>query len=188
MRVIKYLTQNELKRLLKTAKAHSFRDFLIILLAYRHGLRASEVGMLRVSDIDFSRGKIYVHREKNGIPGEHPLANDEIKYLKRYLRERKDKKNNILFTSNRRTAITRYTLDKMFRKYGKGADIPEDKRHFHTLRHSAGVHRIEAGMDILLVKDWLGHRNIQNTVIYTYVSNPLRDNAYRSALMSGKIV
>jgi len=63
----------------------------------------------------------------------------------------------------------------MFRRYGEKADIPREKRRFHTLRHSVGVHR----MYILLVKDWLGYRNIQNTVIYTYVSNSLRDNAYK---------
>ena len=187
MRNIKFLTQDEIKRLLDIAKKHSLRDFLILLLAYRHGLRATEVGMLKISDVDFDRGRIFIHREKNGISGEHPLANDEIRYLKRYLRSRK-KKTDILFPSNRGTPITRYTLDKMFKKYGEEAGIPKDKRHFHTLRHSAGVHRIEAGMDILLVKDWLGHRNIQNTVIYTYISNPLRDIAYQRVLTTGKVV
>lgn len=185
--MVKYLTQEEVRKLLEVSKKHNLRDFLILLLSYRHGLRASEVSTLKISNIDFEREKIIIHREKNGISGEHPLAKDEVKYLRMYLKNRKDK-SGILFPSNRAGCISRFTLDKMFKKYGEEADIPKEKRHFHTLRHSAGVHRIEAGIDVLLVKDWLGHRNIQNTIIYTYISSALRDNAYRFALQSGKIV
>jgi len=53
------------KNLLEVSK-DNLRDFLIFLLSYRHGLRAGEVGLLRVSDVDLDRGKISIKREKNG--------------------------------------------------------------------------------------------------------------------------
>ena len=67
--------------------------------------------------------------------------------------------------------------------YGELAKLPEDKRHFHTLRHSIATHLLDAGQDLRFVQDWLGHTNIQNTVIYTYLSSALREQKARAAFM-----
>src|SRR5437660_10022728 len=101
---IQYLTTDELKRLMGVILDP--RDRAIFLIAYRHGLRASEVGLLQVGDIDFARGRILLHRLKGSLNGEHPLQPDEIKALRTWLRRRKHE-SPILFTSNRVTAISR---------------------------------------------------------------------------------
>ena len=79
IKTIKYLTQDELKRLFNVID--SKRDKAIFLLAYRHGLRISEIGMLRNSDVNFSTGRIMIERLKNSQGGEHPLQVDELKAL-----------------------------------------------------------------------------------------------------------
>lgn len=181
-----YLTQDEVRRLLREASG-SPRDYAMLLLLYRHGLRASEVELLRRGDVDLERGRIVIRRLKNGEGGEHPLASDEVRALKRYLRTRRDG-DEALFRSRQGGPVTRTQLFRLMREYCRRAGIPAEKAHPHALRHSAGVHRAEAGLDVRLIQDWLGHRNIRNTVVYTRISSPLRDEAYFRALASGKVV
>jgi integrase len=83
---INFLTQDEMRRLLDAID--SKRDSAIFLLAYRHGLRASEIGMLSTADLDLKQYRLRIHRLKNSLEGLHPLQPDEVKALKAYLRER----------------------------------------------------------------------------------------------------
>ena len=182
---IKYLTQDELKRLLGVIT--SKRDKAIFLIAYRHGLRASEVGMLKLQDADVQRGRIRIIRLKHSLSGEYPMQPDEIKALKTWTKERKDT-NPWLFPSQRGSPISRFTLDKLIKSYGQKAGIPADKRHFHVLKHSIATHLRDANADIGFVKDWIGHRNIQNTMVYADMSNPERDNKARKLFASPMIV
>lgn len=186
IRTIKYLTQDELKRLLKAIT--SKRDKAIFLIAYRHGLRASEVGMLRVEDVDLAKGRIRIERLKNSLGGEHPMQNDEIKVVKAWLRERKDD-TPWLFPSKRGLPISRHTLtDYLMKRYCQQAGIPLDKSHFHVLKHSIATHLSEAGADVRFIQDWIGHKKIENTVIYTQITNPARDQQARKLFASPMIV
>lgn len=144
---IKYLTQDELKRLLGVIT--SKRDKAIFLTAYRHGLRASEVGMLKLEDVDTTRGRIRIIRLKHSLGGEYPMQPDEIKALKAWGKERKDT-NPWLFPSQRGTPISRFTLDKLMKRYGAKADIPEGKRHFTALANSFDMHVLDAGRAVML--------------------------------------
>lgn len=171
---IKYLTQDEITRLLGVARKDSKRNFAILLLAYRHGLRASEVGLLQASDVDFKRYKIFIHRLKGSISGEHLLQPDEAKALKAWLKER-DYESPVLFTSSRRDPIDRNTLNWLMKGYGETANIRSDRRQFKALRHSIATHLLEHDGDLRFVQSWLGHSNIQNTVIYTHLVSTTRD-------------
>ena len=182
---IHYLTQEELKRLLK--QVASKRDKALILLAYSYGLRASEVGLLRREDLDFERLKIRIHRLKGSISSEYPLRPEVAKALKSYLRTRKDN-SPILFPSRRGLPINRRTLDYLMKKYGEKAKIPKEKRHFHVLKHSIATHLLDAGADIMFVKDWLGHKNIQNTIVYSQLTSRTRDEQARRVFASPRIV
>ncbi len=162
--LIKFLTPDELTRLIGSIT--NKRDRAIFLTAYRHGLRAGEVGLLQVTDLDLKRLRIMLHRTKNSLSGEHPLQPDEAKALKAYLRSRKHD-SPVLFLSNRADPISRRTLDWLMKKYGRQANIPPDKQHFHVLKHTIATHLLDTGADLRFVQDWLGHRNIQNTTIYT---------------------
>ena len=187
MRKINYLTQDELKRLLKTVKAESVRDYAIFLLAYRHGLRASEVGLIQLEDIDFSRQKIFVKRLKGSISGEQLMWPDEIRAVKRYLKIRGEYPGP-LFLSRNKNPISRGQLHHLFVKYSKKAEIPEHKRHFHTLKHSLAVHLLDAGADIMFVKELLGHKNIQNTLVYAQLTSKKRDEIHCKLLLTPSLV
>jgi site-specific recombinase XerD len=178
---IKFLSQDEAGRLFHELGENK-RNKAIFLVAYRHGLRASEVGLLRTSDLDFKKLRIMVHRLKGSYSGEHPLQPDEAKAIKAYLRER-DHESPILFTSNRHDPISRRTLDWLMKTYGAVANLPPEKQHFHVLKHSIATHLLDAGADLRFVQDWLGHSNIQNTIVYTYLTSRNREDSARKVFL-----
>jgi len=144
---IKYLTQEELKRLLGVIE--SKRDRAIFRVVYHHGLRAGEVGMIKLEDVDLDRGRITIVREKHSMGGEYAMHPTEIKAIKAWLKERKD---GILwlFPSQRGTPITRFTLDKLMKRYGAKADIPADKRQFSFVTYSLRRHIEDTSKNLVL--------------------------------------
>jgi integrase len=106
-RTITFLTQDELRRLFKVI--HSKRDTAIFLVAYRHGLRASEIGLLQRADVDAKQGRISIHRLKGSISGMYPMQPDVLKAIRSYLRTREDE-SPYLFVSNRNVPISRDML------------------------------------------------------------------------------
>ena len=178
-KTIKFLTEDELKRLMKAiSKEGSKRDKAIFLTSYRHGLRPSEVGKLQVSDIDFQKMRIQIHRLKGSYSGVNSIQPDEARILKSYLKAR-ESDSPYLFLSKRGLPISRQMLDVLMKKYGALAGIPDDKQHFHVLKHSIATHLIDSGADIKFVQDWLGHANIQNTEIYAKLSGVSREKKAR---------
>ena len=182
---ISFLTQEETKRLF--AAIPTKRDHALFLTAYRHGLRASEIGMLQRADVDLKRGRITIQRLKGSLSGIYPMQPDEQKQLRSYLQSRKDQ-SPYLFVSNRNVPINRRTLWVLMRDYSETAGIPASKRKFHALKHSIATHLLDAGADLSFVKDWLGHANIQNTTIYAQMTNPTRDEHARRLFTSHKVV
>jgi type 1 fimbriae regulatory protein FimB len=165
----------------------SKRDYTIFLLAYRHGLRASEIGMLSTADLDVKQYRLRIHRLKNSLAGLHTLQPDEVKALKAYLKERN---NNApaLFLSRNATPISRRRLDELMKHYGQRAGIPESKQHFHALKHSIATHLLDAGADLRFVQDWIGHASIRNTVIYAQLTSRRRDEEARKVFTSQWVV
>jgi type 1 fimbriae regulatory protein FimB len=151
---IHFLTQAELRAFFRVITRQ--RDRALFLIAYRHGLRASEVGLLHLDDLNFAQQRLTIHRVKRSLPGIYPLRADEVTALKAYLRERKNY-SPTLFLSQRGTPISRRQLDTLMKHYGELADIPESKRHFHALKHSIATHLLDAGADLRFVQDWIGH-------------------------------
>ncbi len=112
---------------------------------------------------------------------------DEVKAIKSWLRTR-EHDSPYIFTSNRNTPISRRMLDVLIKRYGEKAGIPEEKRHFHVLKHSIGTHLLDAGADVRFVQYWLGHASIKNTMIYTHLSDKKRDGEAHRVFMSSAIV
>ena len=110
-----------------------------------------------------------LHRKKGSLSGEHPLQADEVRVLKAYLKTRSDSLP-YLFPSRRGSPISRAMLDVLIKDYGEKAKLPDDKRHFHVLKHSIATHLLDKGAELRFLQDWLGHANIQNTVIYAQIS------------------
>jgi integrase/recombinase XerD len=182
---IQFLTQPELRTLFRMIMRK--RDRALFLMAYRHGLRASEVGMLQLDDLNLEQQRLTIQRLKGSLPGIHPLRPDELKALKAYLRERKSQSPS-LFLSQRGTPISRRQLDTLMKYYGGLADIPASKRHFHVLKHSIATHLLDAGADLRFVQDWVGHASIKNTVIYAQLTSRRRDEEARKVFTSPYVV
>jgi site-specific recombinase XerD len=182
---IHFLTQAEVRTFFRVITRK--RDRALFLVAYRHGLRASEVGLLYVDDLNLAQQRLTVHRVKHSLPGIYPLRADEVTTLKAYLRERKSHAP-ALFLSQRGTPISRRQLDTLMKHYGEEAGIPASKRHFHVLKHSIATHLLDAGADLRFVQDWIGHASIKNTVIYVQLTSRRRDEEARKVFASPYVV
>lgn len=166
---IHVLTHAELRRLFTVIT--DVRDQALFLVAYRHGLRASEVSHMERTDLDLSKTSVAIRRVNRGSHDLHPLEKDEVAALKRYLTTRKDE-SIILFLGITGKAISRRGLDWLMKTYGEQAKLPSEKRHFHALKHSVATHLLSAGSDLRHVHDWLGHTALQNTALYLYLASP----------------
>ena len=184
-RKIHFLTQPELRALFRVITRK--RDRALFLVAYRHGLRASEVGLLHVDDLNLAQQRLTIHRVKRSLSGIYLLRADEVTALKAYLRERKNQ-SPTLFLSQWGTPISRRQLDTLMKHYGQEAGIPVSKRHFHVLKHSIATHLLDAGADLRFVQDWVGHASIKNTVIYAQLTSRRRDEEARKVFASPYVV
>jgi len=167
----KYLTLDETKRLLDIIT--NKRDRAIFTVAYRYGLRASEVGLLKVADLDITNQRIRITRLKGSYGGEYPVQPDTMRVLKAWLKIKPP--GPILFPSQLGRPISRRHLDYLMKKYGAMADVPGDKCHFHSLKHSIGTHLTNAGVQAQFVQSWLGHKDIKSTMVYSRITDPSRD-------------
>jgi integrase len=182
---MQFLTQEELKRLFAVIKDK--RDKALFLLAYRHGLRASEIGLLQRTDVDLKQGRITIQRLKGSLSGIYPLQPDVIKLLRAYLRARTDA-SPYLFISNRGVPIDRRTLWCAMQTYGEKAGLSAEKRKFHNLKHSIATHLLDARGELRFVQDWVGHKNVQNTIKYAQLTNPRRDDEARKLFADHRVV
>lgn len=184
---ITYLTQDELRKLFTVIKRKSKRDYAIFLTAYRHGLRASEVGLLRRNDFDGKSSRLTIRRLKGSLGGVQPMRADEVKALRAYLRTRKDDAP-YLFISNRFLPLSRFMLWRLMQDYGEACKIAPEKLKFHALKHSIATHMLDSAGDVADVKDWLGHADIFNAAIYAKLTQNTRDERIRKIFESRKIV
>jgi site-specific recombinase XerD len=145
---ITFLTQEEVRRLFAVITGK--RDRALFQLAYHHGLRASEVSLLRRDDVHAKQGRIYIPRVKGSIAKTYPLQPEDLRCLRAYLRTREDDSPS-LFISTRGIPLERRSYWDLMQKYGEVADIPKPKRRFHALRHAIAVHRLDAGADVAFV-------------------------------------
>jgi len=169
----KFLTEEEVARLF--AAVTRPRDLAILRVAYHRGLRASEIALLQLEDYRPKAQRLYVHRLKGSHSGEYLLSANEVRALNAWLKLRGPQPGP-LFPSNRGTGIDRRMLDVLMKQYGATADLPQDKRHMHCLKHSCGTHLLSGrGLDIAEVQDHLGHVDVRNTMVYARITNRRRD-------------
>ena len=169
----KYLTQSETETVLQWLKKNkNVRDYCLVLLLYRHGLRVSEAVNLKWNDISYRDRTIYISRIKAGKSGTHPLSEHELRTLSRlrnYYIENKIIGPYIFVNLRTGLALTRYAVNKLCDEINAAKVVPV-RIHPHTFRHSCGYYLANQGYDIRLIQDYLGHRNINNTLIYTTIA------------------
>jgi type 1 fimbriae regulatory protein FimE len=169
LRSREYLTPNEIGRLIEAARKNRWghRDATMILLAFRHGLRASELCELKWDQFDLRQASVHVNRLKNGISSVHPLGGTELRALRKIKRE--EPESRFLFLSERGAPMTAEGCRKMVRRAGEAAKFPFTI-HPHMIRHACGYKLANEGRDTRAIQLYMGHRNIQNTVGYTQLS------------------
>jgi len=171
---IKYLSKEDIERLFSCIKKP--RDKALFGLTYLYGLRISETLSLKLSHVDLENKRIFIQRVKGGIGGERPLLQTAEKLIRKYLKKRLDT-GDALFTG-RQGNLSRQRLQQLFKAYAQKAGLG---RRFtvHCLRHSIATHLLDAGEGIEFIKDHLGHKNIQNTMIYAQLTDRRREEIYK---------
>jgi type 1 fimbriae regulatory protein FimB/type 1 fimbriae regulatory protein FimE len=165
-----YLTPDEVDKLLQASGKlgrHSARDRTLILIAYRHGLRVSELVSLRWDQVDLKAGLLHVARLKNGLASTHPIRGPELRALRELKRDYPS--SPYLFVSELGGPMTPATVRKLFTRAGEKARLPFPI-HPHMLRHSTGYKLANDGHDTRAIQQYLGHKNITHTVRYTELS------------------
>jgi integrase len=177
LRPREHLTEREVEKLIEAAKGNRYgsRDGTIILIAFRHGLRASELCELQWSDVEFETGSLHLRRAKGGATGTHPLLGDELRMLRVLKREAK---SPFIFVSERGAPFSVAGLAKLIERAGIEAKMPF-KVHPHMLRHATGFALANKGTDIRTLQAYLGHRSIQSTVRYTELARGRFKNLWR---------
>ena len=169
-RTREHLFPHEVAAMIKAAKQvgrHGHRDSTLILLAYRHGLRVSELVTLRWEQMDFTGGTIYINRIKHGVSSTHPLRGVELRALRQLQRDYPD--STYLFVSERKTVMSAATARGIIERSGMLAGLSLSV-HPHMLRHACGFYLASKGYDTRAIQAYLGHKNIQHTVRYTELS------------------
>ena len=172
---IKYLQTYEMLSLLEQARQYGTREHCMFLLAYRHGLRESELSLLKLEDV--RGGRIDIRRLKGSIPTKQPLytdANillDEQQALSAWLRDRGDAHGScFLFTSRKGSNLKRRQIYDLFRTIALRAGIDAELAHPHILKHTLGAHLIRNGATVEYVQQALGHKDIKSTMAYTNIT------------------
>ena len=171
-----YLTQEELGKLLAASQdpansRNPVRDYCILLLMFRHGLRVSEPCAMKLSDINVETKELHVNRLKGCDSGPHELHNGEPAAVKAWLIKRAKMEPpadcDTLFISERRKPLSRCTVWVMIGRVATAAGLEHLEIHPHMLRHSCGYALVNKGTDIRIIQGYLGHRSISSTVRYT---------------------
>lgn len=171
VRTREYLTEREVELLCKAAangdtRRYGHRDATMILLAFRHGLRVSELVGLQWDDADLKAATLHVRRLKGSIDGVHPLEGDELRALRRL--RAADPDARFMFTTERGGPMSAAAFRKMLSRLAATvAPLANLKVHPHALRHACGFAQVNRGRDTRTLQAYMGHSQIANTVRYT---------------------
>jgi type 1 fimbriae regulatory protein FimB/type 1 fimbriae regulatory protein FimE len=175
----KHLTPAEVDLLLQRAKAnrHGHRDYTMVLVCYRHGLRVSELCKLEWDQVDFASAHLHVNRGKGGIPSTHQLGGIEVRALRR-LKCEQDPPSRFVFTSERGAPFATAGFRTLLARLGRAAKLGF-RCHPHMLRHGCGFKLVNDGHDTRSLQHYLGHKNIHHTERYTALSPARFRNFWR---------
>ena len=177
LRPREHLTEREIGKLIQAARGNRWgqRDAAMILIAFRHGLRASELCGLQWSDVEFECATLHLRRAKGGATATHPLLGDELRALRVFKREAS---SPFMFVTERGAPFSVAGLAKLIERAGIEAGMPF-KCHPHMLRHATGFALANKGTDTRTLQAYLGHRSIQSTVRYTELAPGRFKNLWR---------
>jgi type 1 fimbriae regulatory protein FimB len=193
MSELQALTEKEMLTVLKLAGSESKRNHAMVLLAFKHGMRASEVCDLRLGDLDLKNGNITIRRLKGSLKSQQDLVDiagqpllSEKRVLRGWLEERETYRDpsDYLFLSQKGGKLDRSAFFRLFQSLAERAGLPKDKRHPHCLKHAAGFCLAEHGVSLQSIQRRLGHKSLASTGCYISVTDERanRDSARAFAL------
>lgn len=163
----KHVTPQEFETWRKSVRERSSypdRDALLITMMYRHGLRIGEAVRLTWDDVTLGRtGTVSIARAKKGRSGTHNLDGDELRLLRAV--QRMKHVSRFLFTTKRDTPMSERTARHILTTAAVAAGLPVTNPH--ALRHGTGYRLIRKGTDLRRVQEFMGHRDIKSTTVYT---------------------
>jgi integrase/recombinase XerD len=184
---VAFMTYEELLRVLRVARKRSTRDWCMLLLAYGHGLRTTEVCNLQLEDV--TGGVLFVRRLKGSRSTAQPLYShraepllDEIKALTEWLRMRREDGSPALFTSQKGGPLHRSQFFRIFQSTAREAGLSTDKRHPRVLKYSLASHLLAADADVTAVSEFLGHRSLNSTLQYIKAARRLARRSHDPSL------
>lgn len=167
-------SQEELRRLFKAPQR--LKQRVLLSLIYSAGLRVSEVCKLKITDIDFDRKQIHVRESKNNKSRYVVLSAYIAAGLRQYIEGSKPKE--FLFNGREKgSPLGHSAVQQSFRLAMKKSGILKEAC-VHTLRHSFATHLLEQGVDIVSIKEQLGHAHIQTTMMYLHVAKLERSQVH----------
>jgi integrase/recombinase XerD len=186
------LSVEEVKRLLQAATP--FHNQAYFTTVYRLGLRLHEALFLQVSDMDGQRLQVHGHRGKGAKDRDVPLPAETLALLRRYWKT--PRHPTWLFPATGRdhthsptaaSPMSRSRVQGAFRKAKHRAGITKMGVAIHTLRHSYATHLLEVGVHPRLIQRYLGHTQLETTMIYLHLTHKGQEEAYErlNALMHG---
>ena len=188
------LTHGEILSVLKIAASESKRNHAMILLAFKHGLRASEVCALKTSDIDLKNGTIVIRRLKGSLKSSQDLLDlpgqplvSEKRVLRAWLEERETYRDqsDYLFLSQKGGQMDRSAFYRVFSSIAERAGLPVGKRHPHCLKHSLGFFLVEQGISLPSIQQTLGHKSLASTGVYLKVTDAQANRDAAKAFANG---
>lgn len=164
----KYLVRAEIEAMYSTLPKWSrtyHRDQLFIRMSWRHAYRLGEALDARWTDIDYEGATIMIRREKGSLSGQHDLDNWELRKLKEWQRKQEPKSIYIFSACGKSNAVYMRAAQQLIENAGKRAGLAFPVHH-HMLRHSCAVYLLSQQVDVLSVRNWLGHKDISKTLMY----------------------
>jgi type 1 fimbriae regulatory protein FimB/type 1 fimbriae regulatory protein FimE len=171
-----HLLPREVVALLKAAKAsgrHGHRNYTLILLCYRHGLRVSELTELRWRMVDLKRRLLRVNRAKGGINSVHPLSASEVAALRKVKADYPG--HSFIFVTNRGGALSKRTVARIVAQAGRDAGLKTVVSP-GMLRLSCGYALARAGRNMVALQHYLGYRNMRHAMrFFEMPDKPFKD-------------
>lgn len=188
----KYLTKKQLDKLFKSIESsrdfnkYYLRDLALFNIAYYCWLRISEISLIKLDQYNKDSWEIYIKRLKWSNNSTITLDNKRRLLLNRYIREYSLKDDNaLLFSSKSWSILNKSNIEFLVKKYKDLSWL--DNFHFHMLKHSIAVHLLEIWVDIFALKNYLGHKSIDSTMVYASFSSLMNKEIFNKINTNGLV-
>jgi len=166
---IRWLSQDQVRRFLNAIPKDAIRDRLLFAFLYRFGMRVSEACLLPVEAVDRKRWEVTIQGLKGGLRRTYTVPRDLRPLIKSW------RPSGEPFFAGRQGGLSRVRVWQLFRQYAGEAGLPKEF-NVHSLRHSAAVHALDAGLATEDVRDLLRHRRLSTTDVYANLSTRRRND------------